>query len=267
MAGFSYSILNNAKARFLQIADDFTWLNPHLTLTLDWFGECTTVEATSPSWKKWKPSDPTSAHCYEPEHLARLITAYLAHDQDKGRERTVREFVSEFRGLSGSAKQKAVLTGTMLSWAPLSKLARYGTLNMAAIGQLLANMQAHSKPVKPQDLGIIGEAHFRKRFEAAGCEMESFEYRKTLDSDGLPTVIETAFGWCPEKEERRLVTGVNWSPGIINPFRQLGTYGESLDTLLTEQEATRNDEVIFVLHVAQPRVQYTDRGKSAVVME
>jgi DNA topoisomerase VI subunit B len=29
------SILENAKARFLQIAESFAWLNPHLTLTLD----------------------------------------------------------------------------------------------------------------------------------------------------------------------------------------------------------------------------------------
>ena len=33
------SILTDAEARFLQIADDYTWLNPHLTLAVDWFGE------------------------------------------------------------------------------------------------------------------------------------------------------------------------------------------------------------------------------------
>ena len=58
------SILLDAKARFLQIADDFTWLNPHLTLTVDWFGERTTVEATDQAWSKWLPSDPTCPHWY-----------------------------------------------------------------------------------------------------------------------------------------------------------------------------------------------------------
>jgi hypothetical protein len=44
--------------------------------------------------------------------VARLMGAYIARDQDCGREpRTVREFISEFRGLSGTAKQKAVLDG------------------------------------------------------------------------------------------------------------------------------------------------------------
>jgi DNA topoisomerase VI subunit B len=32
------SILAEAEHRFLQIADDYTWLNPHLALTLTWFG-------------------------------------------------------------------------------------------------------------------------------------------------------------------------------------------------------------------------------------
>ena len=56
--------------------------------------------------------------------------------------------------------------------------------------------------------------------------MESFDYRKIADydDDGIPFVIETAFGWLGDKaeDERRLVTGVNWSPGIRNPFRALG---------------------------------------------
>ena len=96
-------------------------------------------------------------------------------------------------------------------------------------------MQAHSKPVKPAMLGIIGREHFEARFEAAGCEMESFDYRKVedYDDDGVPFVIETAFGWLRRRGARTsgaLVTGVNWSPGIINPFRELGGFGQSLDT-------------------------------------
>jgi hypothetical protein len=255
-------------ARFLQIVDDFTWLNPHLSLKTDWFGEQTTVEATAPSWEKWGPSEPTSAHWYEPQHLERLIGAYLAHDQDCGRGRTCRDFISEFRGLSGTAKQKAVLDATGMAREPLSRFAKGGSVDVALVGELLSAMQANSKPVKPAKLGIIGEDHFRKRFEAIGCVMESFQYRKVLDDDGLPTVVETAFGWLGDDADlaRRLVTGVNWSPGIINPFRQLGKHGESLDTLLTRQRLTPSEPVILVLHMVCPRVEYTDRGKSAVVL-
>ena len=262
------SILEDAKDRFLQIAADYTWLNPHLKLSIDWFGECQTIEATNPDWRKWKPSDPTSPHWYQPEHLERLIAAYLVHDEDRERSRTVREFISEFRGLSGTAKQKKVLEATGLGREPLSAFLQDNALDTDLISELLAEMQAHSRPVKPPALGIIGKEHFQQRFKAAGCEMESFNYRKVQETtDGVPWVVETAFGWCPDGDTRRLVTGVNWSPGIINPFRELGRFGQSLDTILSQQRADCDEPVILVLHMACPRVEYTDRGKSAVVVQ
>src|SRR5262249_10224010 len=85
------SILTGAKARFLQIAADYAFLNPHLTLHIDWFGECTTFVAGNPKWKKWLPSKPTSAHWYTPDRLERLIAAYIREDERKGRDRTIRE--------------------------------------------------------------------------------------------------------------------------------------------------------------------------------
>jgi len=84
------------------------------------FGERRVVRATNPAWQMWKPSDPTSAHWYKPEHFERLIAAYIVHDQDNGRVRTVRELITEFRGLSGTAKQKAVLNANGLSREPLT---------------------------------------------------------------------------------------------------------------------------------------------------
>jgi hypothetical protein len=97
--------------------------------------------------------------------------------------------------------------------------------------------------------------------------MESFQYKRVAEyTDGIPWVIETAFGWCPKASRRRLVTGVNWSPGIVNPFRVLGRFGSSLDTILSQQRADADDPVILVLHMACPRVEYLDRGKSSVVV-
>ena len=147
------SKLIGAKERFLQIADDFTWLNPHLSMEIEWFGERRVVRATNPSWQKWKPSDPTSAHWYKPEHLERLIAAYIAHDQESGHVRTVRELITEFRGLSGTAKQKAVLNATGLSREPFTAFINdSGGIDDAKVRSLLTAMQAHSRPVKPQDL-------------------------------------------------------------------------------------------------------------------
>jgi hypothetical protein len=135
------------------------------------------------------------------------------------------------------------------------------------VASLLGTMKAHSRPVKSKQLGLIGEAHLRARFEAHGCATKSFKYTRTLVKDGLPSVIEIAFAACnDQKRSRRLVTGVNWSPGIGNPFRQLGKHGESLDRALVDLSASADEPVVVFLHMACPRVRYTDRGKSAVVL-
>ena len=76
------SNLADAETQFLQIASDYAWLNPHLSLTVQWFGETVTAAtATDPAWAKWKPSDPTSPHWYTAEHLERLLAAYIAVDR------------------------------------------------------------------------------------------------------------------------------------------------------------------------------------------
>ncbi len=136
------------------------------------------------------------------------------------------------------------------------------------IADLLAAMQRHSRPVKPIDLGLIGKDHLAARFEAAGADLKSFKYKRAPgETDGVPDVIETAFGWCPRgKNERRIIKGINWSPAIGDPFRSLGTYGRSLSTVLADQRSGLSEPIIFVLHLARPRIEYTDHGKTAVTI-
>jgi hypothetical protein len=104
-------MLVDAKSRFLQIASNYPTFNPHLTLSCQWDGEILVDgPATNPSWWKWRTSDPTSPHWYTVEQCERYVAAHIARDQDNGENaRTVRDFIAEFDGLSGSAKQKLVL--------------------------------------------------------------------------------------------------------------------------------------------------------------
>jgi DNA topoisomerase VI subunit B len=165
------SILQEARPRILQMALGFAVLNPHLTITLDLFGESHRWEALDPSWRKWKANEPTSPHWYTLEHFKRLIAAYITHDNGSGR--TVREFASEFRGLTSTAKQKAVLDSIGLSRQPLAVLVKDGALDDERIAALLAAMRAHSVPVKPQALGVVGKEHFKTRLASLGGDMET----------------------------------------------------------------------------------------------
>ena len=101
--------------------------------------------------------------------------------------------------------------------------------------------------------------------------MDAFQYRKVADMDvnGLPVVVEVAFApQSDDSADRRLITGVNWSPGIVNPFRTLGGagcwWGDGLDTLLESQKAGHDEPVVVLVHVARPGIQSRDRGKSSV---
>jgi DNA topoisomerase VI subunit B len=263
--------LRDAKSHFLQMAEDFGWLNPHLALSVTWNGEhCSTFKASDPAWAKWKPTDPTSPHWYDVARLRRLMGAYIAHDQDRGREpRTVREFISEFRGLSGTGKQKIVLDE--VGATRLSLPAFFGSgdrVNGHGIAGLLAAMKQQSRPVKPINLGLIGRDHLAARFKAAGADLRTFKYRRTTgESEGLPDVIEAAFAYCPNgSKARRIITGVNWSVAISNPFRRLGMLGQSLDTVLATQRSGRDEPIVFLLHLARPRIAFTDHGKTTLAI-
>ena len=261
--------------RFKSLARSYGWVNPHLTLRGTFKGEVfVDVTATDPAWKKWKPRNPTSAHWYTEARLERYLQAHVARDRDLGQRRTVREFIREFRGLSGSAIQRKVLTEVGCSHQSLAQFFGVEKVNRKGIAKLLAAMRKYTKPVAPKHLGIIGAEHFKQRFLAAGGNADTFKYelRKNIDDRGIPYVIEFAFGLHQSGLDksgtvsRQIITGANWSVGINNPFRHFGSTGEGLESTLAKVRANRSEPVICALHLASAFIQYADRGKSSIIL-
>jgi hypothetical protein len=119
------------------------------------------------AWRKWGPSDPTLPHWYDEARLARIMAAYIAHDEDHDLPgRTVRAFVSEFRGLSGTAKARDICEAVGASRLSLAEF--YGD----------EEMRNQSRPIKPRDLGLIGAEHLRAKFKSIGVASESFCYKR-----------------------------------------------------------------------------------------
>jgi DNA topoisomerase VI subunit B len=254
-------------ASFLQLLEGYSLFNPHATFKMEVGDDEREFQRTSETCRKWLTSGPTSPHWYTPEQLRALIAAYITSEKNGATPRTVREFVSEFRGLSATAKQKKILAALGLSGVFLHDLVKDGDINRAATLSLLEAMQAESKPVKPALLGLIGEDHFRAWFTAQGVELQTMEYRRIAEVDsttGRPFVVEIAFAARLDNDERRLVTGINWSPTLVDPFRSLAGYGLGLGALLTKLRVDPDDAVTFVLHLACPHLNYTDRGKSSL---
>jgi hypothetical protein len=71
MRGYG-QMFDNAERGFKALAENYVWFNPHLTLRGAWDGaDFANVEATSPDWRKWRPSEPTSPHWYTEARLQR----------------------------------------------------------------------------------------------------------------------------------------------------------------------------------------------------
>jgi hypothetical protein len=154
------SYLDGQEHDFLQTAAGYAVLNPHLSLQVHWDGEpVITWSSSDGEWHPFRACDPTSAYWYDVPRLARYGAAHLARDQARGQTGTVRDFIAEFRGLSGSVKQKIVLEQSGLARQPLAALFDDGAVNTQRVNLLLNAMCEHTRPVKPRDLGIIGAAH------------------------------------------------------------------------------------------------------------
>ena len=255
------------KNEFLQFFIGYLLFNPHVAMTVLFDGKTVLNERCSDrDWVKWGPSDPTSAHWYDGPRFERLLAAYAGRSPD----RSVREFITEFRGLSGSAKVAQILEDTGLHQVTLGDMFdKVGKPKSSIINDLLCAMKGDTKPVKPADLGVIGEDHFRKRFARYGADLDTFAFKRVLTTDlsnNTPVVIEVAFAYAPNLDRRYLFTGVNFSPAIKNPFTQLGLSGEGLERVLAGQMVESTDPVIVALHFTAPVIDYLDRGKSSIAL-
>jgi DNA topoisomerase VI subunit B len=243
----------------------FSTFNPHASFHLaDPDGDLD-LHASNPVWQKWRPDRPTCPHWYTPENLRALIAAYLAEERAGGRARTVREFVSEFAGLSGTAKAKGILTTVDLSGAWLRDLVSGGDLDLERVEVLLRAMQLAARPVKSKALGILGEEHLaRCLVEHFSSDPESVRYKRVMkrQGEGLPFVLEAAFGVKDEDHEdetRDLVVGLNWSPALQTPYVEL-------QTLLASLRIDWHDPVTVLVHLAYPKPGFTDKGKSRLTL-
>ena len=111
--------------------------------------------------------------------------------------------------------------------------------------------------------------------ESVGGEPQSFKYFSSPghDDDGVPYVVEIATcpykKWVGGKEETRdryLVTGVNFSATLENPFSTFRGM-EGMEEILTELRAGSGAPVIVCVHYACPHIEYLDRGKSRIGLE
>ena len=231
-------------------------VNPHASFSYEGGFEID-IPRTKTECAKWTPSNPTSAHWYDSGRLTALIGAYLSNERESGQHRTVRDFVGEFKGLSSTQKRKSVTEDVGLSGSHLQDLISDNALDNAKIGELLEAMKMNCKPVKPKALGNIGEEHLKKWMHDNFQTADSFQYKRIMAAPGgLPFVLEAAFGVMGgEMEDSHSIrtTALNWTSTLTQPFESLNLS----DTLVNSY-----DPIHIFVHLACPRLDFTDRGKT-----
>jgi hypothetical protein len=144
---------------------------------------------------------------------------------------------------------------------------------MKKLGDLLAK---YTRPVRPELLGVIGEDHPRAMCIEFDGEPKSFKYFASfnyLAGGRVPYSVEIATclfkDWVHGKNKnmnRMLVTGVNFSATLENPFNTFRGM-EGLDSMLTELRAGEYAPVIVCVHYCCPHIEYLDRGKSRIGLD
>jgi hypothetical protein len=184
---------------------------------------------------------------------------------------TVRAFVGSFRGLSGTAKIKAVCD-QFPTVERLSDIER--TPNV--VPALLRAMQEHSRPAAPSVLGAIGKEHLRARFDDwYGIVADRFWYSaQEGTAGGIPFVVE-----CAAAETRQpgaSFYGINFSPTYDDPLATVpltvpsfGSRRYGLKGLLKAAHALPDDvgdgdstHTATVVHLVCPALDFLDRAKT-----
>ena len=262
----------------------FVAFNPHATLRYqanDGGAKLAEIyKSTCADLKKYIPSEPTSPHWYSVASLKGLVFNHIAHARSGGRDLPLGEFVRQFAGLTSTKKAKAVTKP--LVEAGFTHLSKF-TEDEERVADLLAGMQAESKPPKASALGHVGEEHFRAFFESVYAEVKEYTYvRKsgTLPS-GLPFTFEFALAILEQEKDGHLYWGINFSPTFGDPlagttlagpkFKANGIQGflaEGYALPKTQRTWYRTPASVAVAaHIITPAPMFLDKGKTRLDME
>ena len=249
----------------VDVIRDFAAANPHATFSVSAGSKTETLEATNSEWKKWRTCDRGSAHWCSVDDMRNLLAAHHREQQRldqigvSHRRLTLRDVLADFDGLKGTKVRKRVLEQAGLSGLSLDDVFDDDDAFVAFVAQrLLDAARANTRVVKPERLGLIGKEHMGKTLAAYGVKTSKHRYIPGMDADGLPFLLEAAFGVRIERS-RKMVFAVNNSVVCQVPAERIF---ETLNACRVES----HDPVVLVVHATCPKFAFTSQGKNSLMM-
>lgn len=209
-------------------------------------------------WKKFTTKDMPSVHWYDLAAFKRLVYCHITES-----DVLLRDFIMNFRGLSSTGKAKSICS--RFNHKRLSDF----DMKDEDIAMLFDEMKEASKIPKPDILGIIGEDHFRSRFNDIFGGFRKFFYRKRLfEISGVPYVAEMAIAKALPECSGGLFAGVNFSPSYGDPIYEYFDSGQmGLYSLFgLKGELTDDNDIVMAFHLVSPSLNFKDRGKTALAL-
>ncbi len=270
-------------------AKSFSLFNPHVLLRNSHFddnggkskqgkSEASENDKTSNSyhstvkypgkWRKFLPTDLTSPWWYSQTDLKTLIFSHIAESRRNGNGLTLRDFVRQFKGLSGATKAKRVCD----QFPEVKRLNDFESIPEDRVNDLLQAMCNNTNAPSPGILGLVGENHFRACFDQ-WYGVKRFWYRKIAkEVFGIPFICEAALA--ETEQTGRIFTGVNFSPTYDDPIAdtQLDCkegYSFGIYNFLNNTYVSPDPEyyqyqasTAFAFHLVCPMLEFLDRGKT-----
>jgi hypothetical protein len=238
-----------------ELAYAYAAANPHLTLTLDVDDDDPNVyEATAPTWR---PNTKTSIAWYTAADFARYCDAARQLGWNVGR------VVASFAGCSAKDVIASVVTGIAPVRMPMVDL------DGKAQERLYNALREHGAVLGADDLRPAGKESL---LPGGRYAREAGEW--IVDGAAIPFVVEAAL-LADDDARGDVITAINYSPTFSSPWpdavfrrddeeRGWPFAGHGLGGYLAAFNVDESAPVRVVVHVVCPRLDYRDRGKSAI---
>jgi hypothetical protein len=159
------------------------------------------------------------------------------------------------------------VTSTLPEVKRLSDFVSDGNADSSLIERLLLNMKSLTRTVPPQNLGIIGEEHFKKCFEGKDVKYS----RKMGNDNDIPFVVEAAYIADDDLEGVKFHFGLNFAPASSDPLqgyrlahetKKENLEGQGIKGLCSQYKVNSWEKIHIICHMTYPRFRFKDRGKT-----
>jgi len=238
------------------------------------------IERYQPTGKASKKFSGTSSiHWYSDVEFKELIRATILDIKSGGKNETVKQFITGFRGLSSdrlATKVSREINRQQFDIRLLTDLEDKDEL----ILQLYEAMKKYSKEPSSSVLGEIGKTQLYHRIDQVYGILDPrwFNYKKRRgifkhDGASIPYVLEVAVA-AVKTNIVQIHMGINHSPCLGNPFSETylswkdsqgkdqETYG--IGSFLEKYDISPQTPIVLVVHLICPSVKYKSYGKSEI---